>query len=127
MNIHKIVELIEKERVITTSELAQKLKISWNTAEKYLLELTLEKKIFRLKKDGVNLWILKASKTPPQHLLSSSKILKFVHAQNVVTTSELASFLKVSWNTAEKYLLELTLEDKVIRIKKAGVNLWIIR
>ena len=127
MNIHKIIELIEKERVITTSELAQKLKISWNTAEKYLLELTLEKKIFRLKKEGVNLWILKASKTPPQHFLSSSKILKFVHAQNVVSTSELASFLKVSWNTAEKYLLELTLEDKVIRIKKAGVNLWIIK
>jgi len=126
MKFHKILNLLEKEKVITTSELAKELKISWNTAEKYLLELTLEKEILRLKKEGVNLWIKKTSK-PPKHLLSSSKIIKFINEKHVVTTSELADFLKVSWNTAEKYLLELTLEDKVERIKKAGVNLWLIK
>ena len=63
MNIHKrqkeIVQLLEKNRVITTSELANFLKISWNTAEKYLLELAVEGKVLKLKKQGVNLWLLK--------------------------------------------------------------------
>ncbi|MEK6807797.1 MAG: hypothetical protein AABX75_02085 [Nanoarchaeota archaeon] len=43
----------------------------------------------------------------------------------VVTTAEIAFELKVSWNTAEKYLLEMALDNQVIRIKKAGVNLWV--
>lgn len=130
MKFHKIVEFIEKKRIITTSELSKDLKISWNTAEKYLLELTLQNKIFRLKKDGVNLWVKKFPHAPPNlcHLSPSKvKLIKFIHAQKIVTTSELASFLKVSWNTAEKYLLELTLEDKITRIKKSGVNLWVIK
>ena len=59
MKSHKILELIEKNRVITTSELAENLKVSWNTAEKYLLELALEGKVIRIKKVGVNLWLLK--------------------------------------------------------------------
>gem|GEM_PF-7025549 len=33
----------------------------------------------------------------------------------------------VSWNTAEKHLLELTLDNKITRMKKAGVNLWVIK
>jgi len=61
MNIHskKIIETIKKEKVVTSSEIAEKLNLSWNTAEKYLLELIIEGKIVRLKKSGVNLWMLK--------------------------------------------------------------------
>lgn len=64
MSIHnspseKILNLIKKERAITTSELAETLKVSWNTAEKYLLELTIEGKVLRLKKQGVNIWLHK--------------------------------------------------------------------
>jgi predicted HTH transcriptional regulator len=56
----KILEFISKTgKVVTTTEIAEEFKISWNTAEKYLLELTLDKKLVRLKKTGVNLWILK--------------------------------------------------------------------
>jgi len=56
----EMLRLIEKSgKVVTTTELAEKLKVSWNTAEKHLLELTLEGKIIRLKKAGVNLWVLK--------------------------------------------------------------------
>ena len=61
MNIHsqRITELIKERRVITSSELAKFLKISWNTADKYLLELLIEGKIERIKKEGVTLWVLK--------------------------------------------------------------------
>lgn len=61
MNIHskKIIELIKKERVVSSSEVASYLGVSWNTAEKYLLELIIEGKIERIKKMGVNLWLLK--------------------------------------------------------------------
>ena len=55
------------------------------------------------------------------------KILVFLKEKRVITTSELAKFLKVSWNTAEKYLLELAVEGKVLKIKKEGVNLWILK
>ena len=34
----KILKLLGDERVITSSELAKHLKVSWNTAEKYLLD-----------------------------------------------------------------------------------------
>ncbi|MBD3262971.1 DUF977 family protein [Candidatus Woesearchaeota archaeon] len=56
-----------------------------------------------------------------------NKILKFVKKSKVVTTSEVAEKLGVSWNTAEKYLLELALEGSVQRMKKSGVNLWVIK
>lgn len=52
-------------------------------------------------------------------------ILKFLKTNKVVTSSEIAKFLKISWNTADKYLLELALEGRIERIKKQGVNLWI--
>lgn len=52
-------ELVKKSRVVTTSEIAEHFKISWNTAEKYLLELALEGKVERMKKAGVNLWVIK--------------------------------------------------------------------
>ena len=61
MKIHsnKIVALIKKERIVTSSEIAKKFSVSWNTAEKYLLELALDGKVERIKKVGVNLWMLK--------------------------------------------------------------------
>lgn len=55
----KILDYSKKDRVITTTEIANEFKISWNTAEKHLLELTLDNKFKRLKKTGVNLWVLK--------------------------------------------------------------------
>ncbi|MFA5856205.1 MAG: FaeA/PapI family transcriptional regulator [Candidatus Pacearchaeota archaeon] len=57
---------------------------------------------------------------------NNEKILKFMKEQRVVTTSELAKYLSVSWNTAQGYLMELALDAKIIRIKKEGVNLWLI-
>jgi Mn-dependent DtxR family transcriptional regulator len=61
MNIHskKIIELIRKEKIVTSSEVAAVLGVSWNTAEKYLLELIIEGKVVKIKKVGVNLWMLK--------------------------------------------------------------------
>ncbi len=60
MNIHKEIEgVIKKERVVTSSEIANNFKLSWNTAEKYLLELVIEGKIEKIKKMGVNLWLIK--------------------------------------------------------------------
>lgn len=61
MNVHnsKILDLIKKEKVITSSELAKYLKINWNTADKYLMELAMINKVERIKKEGVNLWMLK--------------------------------------------------------------------
>lgn len=50
--------------------------------------------------------------------------IKLVSKARVVTTAEIASSLRVSWNTAEKHLLELALEGKLERLKKAGTNLW---
>ena len=56
--------------------------------------------------------------------IHNKKILDFIKKVRVVTSSEIAKYLKVSWNTADKYLLELVLEGKIVRIKKEGVNLW---
>jgi DeoR/GlpR family transcriptional regulator of sugar metabolism len=55
------------------------------------------------------------------------KILSLIKSERIVTSSEVAGHIKVSWNTAEKYLLELIIEGKIIRIKKAGVNLWMLK
>lgn len=57
----------------------------------------------------------------------NNEILRFVKKKRVITSSELAEYLKVSWNTADKWLLELALERKIERIKKQGVNLWLLR
>lgn len=58
-----------------------------------------------------------------------TKILNFIKKLegNVTTTSEIASNFKISWNTAEKYLLELLIEGKIIKVKKEGVNLWLLK
>ena len=57
----------------------------------------------------------------------SKKILKLLGEKKVITSSELAKFLGVSWSTAEKYLLELAVESEVVKIKKDGVNLWMLK
>ncbi len=61
MNIHKkrILNFIKRKKVVTSSEVAKHLKISWNTAEKYLLELIIDGKVDKIKKERVNLWMLK--------------------------------------------------------------------
>jgi len=61
MKIHsdKIIALIKKERIVTSSEVAEKFSVSWNTAEKHLMELALDRRVERIKKVGVNLWMLK--------------------------------------------------------------------
>ncbi len=61
MNIHrkKIIDYIIKNKVVTSSEIAKLINISWNTADKYLTELIIEGKVERIKKEGVNLWIKK--------------------------------------------------------------------
>ena len=55
------------------------------------------------------------------------KVLKLLVEKKVITSSELAKFLGVSWNTGEKYLLELGMEGEIIKIKKEGVNLWMLK
>jgi len=52
------------------------------------------------------------------------KILMLVKKEKIVTSSEVAKFLKVSWNTADSYLKELLIEGKLARIKKEGTTLW---
>ena len=61
MNIHKnkILNYLKKTEVVTSSEIAKLLKISWNTADSYLKDLVIEGKLKRIKKEGVNLWLKK--------------------------------------------------------------------
>ena len=55
------------------------------------------------------------------------KLIEFTKKNRAVTTSEIASHFKISWNTAEKYMLELVIEGKVEKLKKLGVNLWLLK
>jgi DeoR/GlpR family transcriptional regulator of sugar metabolism len=55
------------------------------------------------------------------------KILKLLREKRVITSSELAKHLGISWNTAQAYLMELALTNQIIRIKKEGVNLWLLK
>ena len=57
----------------------------------------------------------------------NKKILDFARKDRIITTAEIANHFQISWNTAEKYLLELTLDNKFKRIKKAGANLWVLK
>ncbi len=59
--------------------------------------------------------------------INKDSILRFLKEKRVITSSELARFLKVSWNTSQSYLMELALEGKIERIKKEGVNLWMLK
>jgi hypothetical protein len=55
--VNLVYQLFNKEQILTTSEVGQKLGVNWNTAEKALLELTIDGKVQRIKKVGVNLWL----------------------------------------------------------------------
>lgn len=55
----------------------------------------------------------------------TEKILEYFKNEKVVTSFEVAKQLKVSWNTADRYLTELLIEGKVERVKKKGTTLWI--
>lgn len=59
MNTHskKIIDYIVKKKVVTTSEIAKLLDVSWNTADKQLLELALDAHLERIQKEGVTLWL----------------------------------------------------------------------
>lgn len=59
--------------------------------------------------------------------IHSKKILLFIKEKKVVTSSEISKFLKVSWNTADSYLKDLVIDGKITRIKKEGVNLWLMK
>ena len=56
---NQIYNLLKKEKIVTSSEIAKIFNLNWNTADKYLLELVVQSKIQRIKKQGVNLWLLK--------------------------------------------------------------------
>ena len=58
---------------------------------------------------------------------SHNDILRFLHSTPITTTSEISEKFSLSWNTAEKRLLELAVDNKVEKIKKAGVNLWVLK
>lgn len=58
---------------------------------------------------------------------TKEQIYNLFKKNKVVTSSDVAKFLGVSWNTAERYLMELLIENKVERIKKSGVNLWLAK
>lgn len=58
--------------------------------------------------------------------IPDDKLLSMIKKERIVTSSEVAERFEVSWNTAEKYLMELLISGKVDRIKKAGVTLWVI-
>lgn len=63
-----------------------------------------------------------------EYLRYRVKILKIIKSNlGIVTTSEIASEFKMSWNTAERYMLELALDGIILRVKKAGVNLWVLK
>ncbi len=54
----------------------------------------------------------------------NQKILDYIKKEKIVTSFEVAKFLKISWNTADRYLMELLLDGKIERIKKRGTTLW---
>lgn len=54
-----IFPLFKKEPVLTTTEVSKKLDISKGAAEKALMELVIEDKIDRIKKEGIILWLPK--------------------------------------------------------------------
>ena len=57
--------------------------------------------------------------------IHSKKILTYISEKRVVTSSEIAQLLGISWNTADSHLKDLALASRIERIKKAGVNLWL--
>ncbi|MAH07014.1 hypothetical protein CMI38_02055 [Candidatus Pacearchaeota archaeon] len=56
-NLNRVYNLFKSNKILTTSEVASLLGISKGAAERNLMELTLDKKIERIKKEGINLWL----------------------------------------------------------------------
>ena len=70
--------------------------------------------------------MIKKRFTPMYRHSSLLKILEFIRKERVVTTGEVAEFLRVSWNSADSWLKDLAIDGKVERIKKeGGLNLWL--
>lgn len=55
------------------------------------------------------------------------EILKAIQKERIVTSREVSKLLNINWGTADRYLMELLIDGKVERIKKEGVNLWLIK
>jgi len=55
------------------------------------------------------------------------KIISLIKKEGIVTSSEVAKFLKISWNTADSYLKEMLIESKLSRVKKRGTTLWMLK
>jgi predicted HTH transcriptional regulator len=88
--------------------------------------MNVHNKEFQSQKANRNSLSLKLGKSSTPSL-SNKRILDLIKKEKVVTSSEIMKLLKVSWNTADSYLRELLIEGKLIRIKKEGVNLWVLR
>lgn len=58
---------------------------------------------------------------------SHKDILEYIKKNKIVTSSEIAKHLGISWNTADSYLKELLIEDKIERVKKRGTTLWLMK
>lgn len=58
-NLDKIFDHIKKEQIVSSSDIARLLKVSWNTADSYLKELIIEGKIKRIRKGVMTLWMKK--------------------------------------------------------------------
>ncbi len=55
----QISNIMKKETVVTSSEIAKLMKINWSTANRYLTELLMNGTLRRIKKEGVTLWLKK--------------------------------------------------------------------
>jgi len=47
--------------------------------------------------------------------------------EKIFTTSEVAKSLNINIGTADRALMELLIKDRIMRIKKVGVTLWLLR
>lgn len=56
---NQIFNFFSKEKILTSGDISQKLNINRGTAERHLLELVIDGKIERIKKEKINLWMLK--------------------------------------------------------------------
>ena len=61
------------------------------------------------------------------NLHHQKRILNFIKENKAITSSELAKVLQISWNTADRYLMQLSIDGKVEQLKKTGVNIWILK
>jgi Mn-dependent DtxR family transcriptional regulator len=53
----KVCGLVKKEAPISTGEVAEKMRVSWGTAQRTLYELERDKKVRGKKVSGRNIWV----------------------------------------------------------------------